>query len=247
MAALAWPPDGTTDVPRNTRLDVHSATRVVVVEEATGREIAAPQEQDSPRLYIPAEPLPPGLHRVRAVPDSVAQNFAGPGVLIDVGGFTVGERTDEEAPRAIVDEATYLLSPPDLDQVTLSVSIESAEPDGLVRFELDLGDATMPLDGELEWRASWNQTSVEAATFLPELDPDSAEVSVRAIDVCGNVGEWSAPVAFDVEHARASGGCSQAPESPGQEVLLVGLIAAMSAIAVRRRATGSRCRDRSAG
>jgi hypothetical protein len=238
-----WPQDGAQGVPQNTSLDVSYVVDGSLVQEATGREISM-VFQDPLGLFVPTETLSEGRYRVEAEPAPFAINFAGQRVRVELGSFAVGNRADEEPPVATVDEATYRVLGDGRDEGAIFVSFQSTTPDGYVRLELDVGDALAPLDGDLDWGSSWNQTGFDGDWFLADVDPETALVSARGIDVSGNVGEWSTPVPFDVVYG-SSGGCRQAPPLSGRGTPLhLAILAATCCLVARRRARPSTERDR---
>jgi len=232
-AVLVYPPSLSEDVPRNVALVVENATDVALAEVATSRLIHAMADFEYGERYTLPDELEAGPYSVLVVPAPGTDNFIGEGEWVDLGTFTVGQGRDVEAPAAWLDQASWLVDGDDESYTVLLSQAErtTGEP---VRFQIDVADAATPLDGVPEDDSSWDGSMFfgSVAELAPVSDRATAVLRARAIDLQGNVGEWSAETPFDVQVEERRGGCSQAA---GGAPRLWPALLALAAVAMRAR------------
>ena len=233
-AYLGYPTNGAVDVPGNT---------LVFGVEVTAVQLQGPDAQAITALLDPSHPssagavfepmqvLSPGAYRVLGVPSTMADNYAGPGVPVDLGTFTVGDALDEEPPSIALLNATWTIGGD--NDISVSVSLGTAPVVEPTLFEIDLGDADTLRDGQPDGSSSWVQSTafgLRLGETVPQIDPETASVRVRAMDAAGNVGDWSAPTSFALfQSLEPAPGCAAAPgASEGREGLAVLLFAAVA-------------------
>lgn len=248
-AYLAYPANGAADVPPNTRVFAAEVTAMQLVGP-TGETVTClldPAPSSLGAVFEPMQILGPGAYHVLGVPSERAINFAGPGITVDIGVFTVGAILDEQAPSVEIWEAFWTVqAETDFLEFQLDVEIDPLAPSPLL-YEVDLGDPDTLHDGTADVAAPWSQSgffAVVLADASPLIEPSTATARVRAIDAAGNVGEWSAPAAFDLEFVDgvgpAASSCSAAPgRVPGAGgTMLVVLSVVVVGLAARRRRGG---------
>lgn len=238
--------------PSNNALDVSPDTRVFVawvsaveLDGPNGERLPALLDPSAPSFtggaYVPFDELSVGLWRVMAVPTPDTQNYAGEGVAIDLGTFTVGATRDDEAPWVDVTDAIWMTGSGGGD-VQLQVSLGGQGMSEPVRYEIDLGDRDTLMDGAPEAGSAWTPGTaftIPVGDTFSAIEPESASVRVRATDSSGNVGDWSDPITFDVMQAldTSPGGCRAAPGGVGADgvwAFVVSLVAV--GVFFRRRA-----------
>ena len=241
-AYLIYPSNGAGNVPGNTLVFAMDVT-AMQLEGPAGETIAClldPSPSATGAVFEPMQLLGPGAHRVLGIPSELADNYAGPGITIDLGTFTVGDVADEDAPPVQIVSATWLVEP-ESESLSLDVDIDADfTVDPPVQFEIDVGDADTLLDGTADLASAWVRATffnVPIGDSLPQVQAESATVRVRALDAAGNVGPWSAPSSVAIQYANIrSSGCSAAPgrtRAAGGAALV--LLLSLLAMAARRR------------
>lgn len=240
-AYLVYPANGAVGVPANTR---------VFVAEVTAVELSGPSGERLPALldtattsstggaFVPFDELTAGLWRVLAIPSPDTDNYAGEGVTIELGTFTVDPAGDDEAPWVDPIDATWSIGArPGFISVTVTLGGQAAgEP---ILYEIDLGDRDTLMEGVPDAASAWTPGTsfgIDLGDSAPEIEPDSASVRVRAMDAAGNVGEWSDPIAFDLVQTTESfaTGCRAAPGAAGSIGPFV-LLSLVVGLVLRRR------------
>lgn len=237
-ALLQYPRPDAVDVPPTTRLFAIGVT-AVSLEGLGGERLPTTLDQSRPyggSVFVPLDDLAPGQWTVKGLPTSEAENWAGDGVAIDLGSFTVAEGAVPAPLTAEVTSARWSISSRSRDWLSIDVRVGDGQYQQPVFLELDIADADRPMDGEPELESDWWRTSVR--DYLDEeatgIDPYSAMVRVRATDAAGNVSEWSAPSAFEVETMRVASGCSAAPGTSGGTGAVAALLGLALGLAARR-------------
>ncbi len=223
-AYLVYPSNNALDVSPDTRVFV-AYVSAVELDGPNGERLPALLDPSAPSFtggaYVPFDELSLGLWRVMAVPTPDTQNYAGDGVAIDLGTFTVGATPDDEAPWVDVTDAIWMTGSGG-DDVQIQVSLGGQGVGEPVRYDIDLGDRDTLMDGVPEAGSAWTPgtsfTIPVGDTFSP-IEPESASVRVRATDSSGNVGDWSDPITFDLVQAVSTsrGSCRAAPGGVGAD------------------------------
>lgn len=223
-ATLRFPSDGAIGIPANTGLLLLDVVQVEVVAQDGTR---IPCALGDPT--VPDRPLPAGTVRVEAVPVSDATNWAGDGVMVDLGGFTVADGLDDQAPVVESAEAQWLQAS---DALRVQASVSGQPPAEPLALDIDVGDATQAPDGVPEMSGGYSSLAAYGRPLatLPEVfDMQTAFVRVRATDIAGNVGDWSVdqPVQVVASSEVDGSGCSVTrarASSPGPTVAALAVL-----------------------
>ena len=242
LAQLLYPRPDAIDVPGTTRIFAERVT-ALSLEGPNGEQLPTTLDPSRPYYqavaFVPFDDLAPGVWTVKGLPTAEADNWAGEGVTIDLGSFTVTDRTVDAFSSVEITGARWTMIRQSADWLSVEVSADGAVAQPIF-IEADLADATHPMDGEPELSTVWTQ-SMAVIDYVDEeamgFDPNTATVRVRVTDASGNVTDWSAPRAFEVGVGTTSvaTGCSAAPGTTGGAGTLAVLLALVLGLVTRRR------------
>lgn len=242
MAQLLYPRRDAVDVPATTRLFAERVT-ALSLEGPNGEQLPTTLDPSRPyydaAAFVPFDDLSPGSWTVKGLPTPEADNWAGEGVTIDLGSFTVSDTAVATFGSVEITAARWTMVRQSSDFVSVEVSADGAVAQPIF-IEADLADATHPMDGAPELSTVWTQSLAVFDTVDEEAtgyDPNTATVRVRVTDASGNVTDWSAPRAFEVGVGTTSvaTGCSAAPGTTGSTGTLAVLLALALGLVMRRR------------
>lgn len=241
LGTLIYPVPGATEVAPGTLLFASNVTALEL--EGPGAErLAAPIVAVGSRMgsvFEPMDVLSAGTWRVLALPSPETANWAGEGVLVELATITVAAAEDTEAPVVVVTDAEWTVGDAP-GNVTVTVAFTGHVEGDPVLFEVDLGDRDTALDGTPDASNAWTTGDAFTANLgevLPQIEPESAIVRIRALDASGNVGPWSEEAPFTLRQTTLAyaTGCRTAPGHSDATPRLALLFLLGTALLVRRR------------